>query len=210
VYYGDNTWRAKVRDALLHNFPKGLQPRAPIFRVGSVASSNTLIKDTQLLNQWKSSARAITHVEMELGGVYEAARRIERTYPVLAIRGISDIVGYKRSAEWTEYACQSAAAFTYKLLNSGLINLEAAVFASTSTTSLTAARDQLFKELSELPPPLFGRVLFNLRVRRELIVASNAPQAERTNSLLEWAENEAVGGCGLDEVRRALDLARRN
>jgi hypothetical protein len=72
------------------------------------------------------------------------------------------------------------------------------------------ARDQLFNELSELPPPLFGRLLFNLKVRRNLIAGPNVPQSERTNGLLEWAENEAAGGCGLDEVRRALDLVIRS
>jgi hypothetical protein len=36
--------------------------------------------------------------------------------PVLAIRGISDIVGFKRSHEWVGYACHAAAAFTVALL----------------------------------------------------------------------------------------------
>jgi len=59
---------------------------------------------------------------MELVGVMTAARSVgdEKTC-VLAIRGISDVVGYKRKPEWTVYACHSAAAFTYALLGSGLI-----------------------------------------------------------------------------------------
>jgi len=51
--------------------------------------------------------------EMESGGVYRAAR--ERC-PMLAIRGISDIVGLKRADDWTKYACASAAAFTRAFL----------------------------------------------------------------------------------------------
>ena len=51
---------------------------------------------------------------MEMAGVYQAAHDAQK--PVLAIRGISDIVGYKRSPEWTEYACHSAAALTIALL----------------------------------------------------------------------------------------------
>jgi hypothetical protein len=51
---------------------------------------------------------------MELAGVYKAAFDYQK--PVLAIRGISDIVGFERSHDWTEYACHSAAAFTLALL----------------------------------------------------------------------------------------------
>jgi nucleoside phosphorylase len=55
---------------------------------------------------------------MELGGVYVAGQRINRQYPVLAIRGISDIVGFKRDDEWTKYACKTAAAFAIALVRS--------------------------------------------------------------------------------------------
>ncbi len=51
---------------------------------------------------------------MELAGVYQAAWSSQK--PVLAIRGISDIVGFKRSLEWTSYACHAAASFTAALL----------------------------------------------------------------------------------------------
>lgn len=36
--------------------------------------------------------------------------------PVLAIRGISDIIGFNREHEWINYACNSAASFTVALL----------------------------------------------------------------------------------------------
>ena len=55
-------------------------------------------------------------MEMELAGVYQAAWGYRK--PVLAIRGISDIVGFKRSPEWTRYACHTAAAFLLALLRS--------------------------------------------------------------------------------------------
>jgi len=57
---------------------------------------------------------------MELGGVFFAARQIDREYPVLAIRGISDIVGFKREEQWTKYACATAAAFAYALVSAGV------------------------------------------------------------------------------------------
>ena len=34
----------------------------------------------------------------------------------LAIRGISDVVGFKRHPDWTAYACETAAAFAKALL----------------------------------------------------------------------------------------------
>ena len=53
---------------------------------------------------------------MEAAGVYRAARSAEREYPLLVVRGLSDIVGFKRSDEWTRYACHTAASFTSALL----------------------------------------------------------------------------------------------
>jgi hypothetical protein len=35
---------------------------------------------------------------------------------MVAIRGISDIVGFKREEAWTEYACRSAAVFAKAFL----------------------------------------------------------------------------------------------
>jgi len=58
---------------------------------------------------------------MELAGVYRAARRMNREYPILAIRGLSDVVGFKRDDRWTKYACHSAASFTHVLISSGVI-----------------------------------------------------------------------------------------
>jgi hypothetical protein len=77
------------------------------------------IKNTELASEWQRSARHAAAVEMELGGVYLAARYGgDGSTRVLAIRGISDIVGYKRQPEWTAFACRSAAAFTYALITS--------------------------------------------------------------------------------------------
>jgi nucleoside phosphorylase len=87
-------------------------------------SANVLVKDADMVRQWQQSARHTSAVEMELGGVYRAARRGgQRDYRIVAIRGISDIVGFKRSGEWTSYACHSAAAFAHALLRSGVLQL---------------------------------------------------------------------------------------
>jgi nucleoside phosphorylase len=95
-----------------------IKVRRPLVTSRPVASSDVLVKSATELQQWQESARSVAAVEMELGGVYEAARQAHKQYPVLAIRGISDVVGYKRDDEWTKYACNTAAAFAVALLRS--------------------------------------------------------------------------------------------
>ncbi|MCC6649135.1 MAG: hypothetical protein IT374_26645, partial [Polyangiaceae bacterium] len=80
----------------------------PTFAAGAIASSDRLVKDPKVLFPWIETARHLQAIEMEAAGVYRATR--ERCL-MLAIRGISDIVGLKRSDAWTKYACASAAAF---------------------------------------------------------------------------------------------------
>jgi len=122
VYYGDTSWKEKVRNTLSRRFNNG-SPE-PRFWIGPTASSATLVKDTKLARIWMQSARAIVNVEMELSGVYAGVRFQRREEPrLLAIRGISDIVGFKRNHEWTDYACRSAAAFAFSLIRSGVTRL---------------------------------------------------------------------------------------
>ncbi len=82
--------------------------------LSAIASSDRLIKDADILQVWLKVARQVQAVEMESAGVYRAAQG--RQVPVVAIRGISDVVGFKRHADWTEYACHSAASFTLAFL----------------------------------------------------------------------------------------------
>jgi nucleoside phosphorylase/predicted Zn-dependent protease len=121
-FYGSDETRSKVHEALRRHFPPDRMPRNPIFKVAPMITANTLLKDTKLAEQWRVSARHAAAVEMELGGVYLAARYGGGTDTrVLAIRGISDIVGYKRSPSWTEFACHSAAALAEALITGGLV-----------------------------------------------------------------------------------------
>lgn len=110
--YGSEAWKRKVR-ASLEPLVNGDGRRAPKFVLGVIGSSDRLIKDTAVLIDWLDTARHLVAVEMESAGVYRAAR--DRC-PMLAIRGISDIVGFKRDDAWTQYACQSAAAFANAFL----------------------------------------------------------------------------------------------
>ena len=123
--YGDEGWKRSVFTSLRHHFPDGEPVRDPIFRAATIITSGVLVKSTTLATQWRSTARHASGVEMELGGVCRAARYGEDgSTRVLAIRGLSDIIGYKRAPEWTEFAAYSAAAFAHALIVSGIIKRE--------------------------------------------------------------------------------------
>lgn len=111
-FYGDELWQKKVLQSLEYHFSRA--PRSPHFTAGALASSDRLVKDTQRAKAWLLAARQILAVEMESGGVHRAT--YGRNVPFLAIRGLSDVVGFKRDAAWTQYACDAAAAFARALL----------------------------------------------------------------------------------------------
>jgi len=115
-FYGDDGWRKDTRSSLNRFFGVAGHRTVPIFTTRAIAASGSLIKSTQILEIWRRASRDVAAVEMELSGIYAAARRRDKEYPVLAIRGISDVVGFKRSPEWTAYACHTAAAFCIALL----------------------------------------------------------------------------------------------
>lgn len=121
-FYGSLEWQKTVRASLDRHWNQSNSPRQPKVTTGSVASSNSLIKDTEVIAAWKQSSRQVTAVEMELGGVYQAAQTSREIYPIIAIRGISDIVGFKRHHDWTEYACETAASFAHALIRTGLLD----------------------------------------------------------------------------------------
>lgn len=121
--YGDSLWKKKVIDSLVAGFPSAGPPRLPIAHIGSIASSDVLVKDTDLAKQWKESARSVCAIEMELAGICRAARYGDPDCRVLGIRGISDVVGYRRSHEWTRYASHVAAAFCKALIGAGVVEV---------------------------------------------------------------------------------------
>ncbi len=113
---GDGATRRKIRAALTKRF--GTPPRAPstpYFTNGQIASSDGLIKSTELVGQWKKMAKHILAVEMESAGALSAARDVCAAIP---IRAISDVVGLERDDAWTEYACDAAAAFAVAFIQS--------------------------------------------------------------------------------------------
>jgi nucleoside phosphorylase len=122
--YGDEPWRERVLDNLQRHFGPSATRRQPVVKEGPIDSSDALIKDTKTLQQWLNLTRNALAVEMEAAGVFRAVQSVRssgREYPFLSIRGLSDIVGFKRHPDWTTYACHSAAAFTLALIQSGLV-----------------------------------------------------------------------------------------
>jgi nucleoside phosphorylase len=109
-FYGNDGWSENVRKSLLRHAARP----APVVTTGAIASSDRLIKDTEIVAVWLKMARQVSVVEMESAGVYRAAHGA--SVPVLAIRGISDVVGFTRDSRWTGYACHTAAAFTRAFL----------------------------------------------------------------------------------------------
>lgn len=110
-FTGDEAWSKKVRESLRRSFRDG--PRKPRYVTGEIGSQDALVKDPEILKNWLiGGARKVEAIEMEAAGVMEAAAaRTDALYPVLVVRGISDVVGYQREADWTTYACNTAAAF---------------------------------------------------------------------------------------------------
>jgi nucleoside phosphorylase/DNA polymerase III delta prime subunit len=120
---GNENWRIRVEQALDANFGSPeLASRPPRVVAAATASGNMLMKDPDVLGTWMQSGRSIKAVEMELPGIYEAARSVEGDIPILAVRGISDVVGLGRDPAWTEYACTTAASLARALLDIGLFD----------------------------------------------------------------------------------------
>jgi len=121
LYYGSPQWRESVKKCVQKGHPAGVSRiRTPKFVVGNTASSDTLVMDTNLAKQWQDTAKNVCAIEMELAGVFEAVHDSGLNQKLVSIRGLSDIVGYKRKEEWTEYACHTSASFVTALILSGI------------------------------------------------------------------------------------------
>jgi nucleoside phosphorylase len=121
-YYGPDEWREQVKDSLQKHFQADLKNHALKFVDGPVASSDRYIRNVEYTQNLLSFLRQTKAVEMEVAGVYRASRKAKgKDYLITTIRGISDVIGFKRDHEWTRYACHSAAAFTYAFVKSGLL-----------------------------------------------------------------------------------------
>jgi nucleoside phosphorylase len=118
---GPEAFRSKVRESLERRFGERRLVRPPLYWTGTTGSSDSLVRDPDAVAHWQEACRKIEVFEMEAAGVFEAAARPDKTYPVLVVRGVSDVIGYRRDPDWTAYACDAAAAFAAALISSGLL-----------------------------------------------------------------------------------------
>ena len=172
---GPQSWKTRILEHLQWRF-RDNQRSAPIAYPSPVASSNTLVKDPDLASQLLTTMRTVAAFEMELAGVMRAAARHDPNYPVLCLRGVSDIIGLRRSQLWTAFACHSAAALMAALIRSGQL-LEAhprapkrpkkqTAMGAQSGSALRPARDNT-RPLSELVSEQ-KRQIENLPLLRQL------------------------------------------
>jgi nucleoside phosphorylase len=160
-FLGDDAWKKKVKQALAHRFGSPHNHRQPLVTGAALAAANVLMKDPALLQNWLEHARDLKAVEMELPGVYAAARSVGGDRPVLAIRGISDVVGFKRDSAWTEYACRSAASFAHAYLTAELLGMDPKT-ADKAMSALTVASELKIVECAVMQPEGEAQVMFRL------------------------------------------------
>lgn len=100
--------RTNIKEKMrVHFNSNGEKARGPKIFISPINSGDNLIKDPNIAQTWSRIARDALAVEMELGGVYWVAQR--NNVPLLGVRGVSDIIGFKRDPKWTQYACDVAA-----------------------------------------------------------------------------------------------------
>jgi nucleoside phosphorylase len=108
-----------IRDAFHHHFrlSEGSKDHyirrepVPRFNCGAIASNGDLLRDPELAEQLRQAGRDVLAFDMEFAGAYHACRRTDRTYNLVAIRGISDVIGQPRHYAWTGYAAFVAGSF---------------------------------------------------------------------------------------------------
>lgn len=95
----------------------------PQIHIGPICTGNKVIAEQSLAQQLQDVWKKLIGVEMEAGGVANAAWQSVRATGFFMIRGVSDLAdGNKDSDEvrqWRSYACEIAAAWTIEFLKSG-------------------------------------------------------------------------------------------
>jgi nucleoside phosphorylase len=153
----DQDWNRSIDEAIARHAQRDI----PIGTARKIASSDRLIKAPQLLRKWRQVLKAVAAVEMESAGVYLTCQRNE--VPFLAIRGISDIVGWKRDEAWTRYACHTAAAYARMLIQAGVFVAagasapKAGTHSRPSSTGRTGAGDVIINVEGKVQGDVTGR-----------------------------------------------------
>jgi nucleoside phosphorylase len=95
----------------IHREFQGCKPNnLPSLRIGPVASGSAVLADDRMLTGIAQQHRKLLGVEMELYGLYAAARDCSPPKPLaFGIKGVSDLGNHKKSDEIREYAAHVSA-----------------------------------------------------------------------------------------------------
>jgi nucleoside phosphorylase len=149
---GPEKWRDDIRKSLAKFFGPNAQRREPIAVDGPVGSASTLLKHPETMQKWLHMARDLKACDMEITGVFEAAGSVKGKIPIVVVRALSDIVGFKRDELWTEYACHSAASFCKAMLIANSFRLQPKPAIPTSSPS----EDDASKEAATASRPILS------------------------------------------------------
>jgi len=116
-FYGTKKTKADVLSVLRRRAEAGARP--PRLTTGALLASDAPLGEAELLRAWQHAPRRFRAVETGTAGVYGVAHA--RGVPVIAVRGISDVIGAHRGPAWAEYARHAAAAFVVALLRNGAL-----------------------------------------------------------------------------------------
>lgn len=117
AYYGTKKTKADLLSILRRRDAAG--PCPPRVHAGALLASDHPLGEAELIRLWQHAPRRFRAVEVETASVYAVAHR--RGVPVIAVRGIADLIGKHRRPAWAEYARHSAASFVSALLRSGAL-----------------------------------------------------------------------------------------
>ena len=150
----DETLNNTIRERLHDRFKAVRQTR---LLPGPIMSSDALVKNPALARKWCETRRDALAIDMEFAGAYRASRA--RSSDLIAIRGISDIVGLKKREGWVVHACMVAAEFAHGLVVHWEPSGVGAVREPISAPVLSIGADNAWQRLTgrriELEP-LFG------------------------------------------------------
>ncbi|WP_281774734.1 hypothetical protein [Methanobacterium formicicum] len=94
---------------------------SPNVIVGHIATGNKVIASKYYKEKIKSIHDKIIAIEMESGGVADAAKQLKNPIGILVIKGISDLGDEDKDDDWHEYSANAAAQFFADILRSGSI-----------------------------------------------------------------------------------------
>lgn len=94
---------------------------APNVMIGHIATGNKVIASTDYKKKIKGIHDKILAIEMESGGVADAAKQLKNPIGILVIKGISDMGDEDKGDNWHEYSANVAAQFFADFIRSGLI-----------------------------------------------------------------------------------------